>query len=343
MLPRTLALVVLILGSLTAVLGGGYLATQGQAGLRTADRSSVTPLPPAEKVPVQTPPASATGPAANPAAGAAAGGAGAAGGAAAAGAGGGAGGAGGGGGAAPPLPPPMAVPPPPPPVAMAPPPVYPPAAAAAGGAAAYNPAATAAPAAPAGSAPTLAGPAAPAATPMVLKEITLDAATVIEVQLSQEVSTESAKPEDKIIARVLKPVVGGGVEAIPKDAPVTGVVMLVDKAGAIRGRPRLEWQFESVDAHGQRYNIVAPRLFYEGESPTGAAAAKVGTSAAGGALVGILLGGKKGAISGAAAGAAGGVTTVMASARKAAVLPAGGTFAFKLTAPLKLNVPVPAQ
>jgi hypothetical protein len=178
---------------------------------------------------------------------------------------------------------------------------------------------------------------------MVLKEVTLEAATVIEVQLAEQISTESAKPEDRFVARVLKPVVGGGVEAIPKDAPVFGVVALVDKAGAIRGRPRIEWQFESVEAYGQRYNIVAPRLFYEGESPTGAATAKVGTSAAGGALVGILLGGKKGAISGAAAGAAGGVTTVMASPRKAAVLPAGGTFAFKLNAPLKLNVPVPAQ
>jgi hypothetical protein len=178
---------------------------------------------------------------------------------------------------------------------------------------------------------------------MVLREVTLEAGTVIEVQLSQEVSTESAKPEDKIVARVLKPVVGGGVEAIPKDAPVFGVVALVDKAGAIRGRPRIEWQFESLEAYAQRYNIVAPRLFYEGESPTGGAVTKVGTSAAGGALVGILLGGKKGAISGAAAGAAGGVTTVIASPRKAAVLPAGGTFAFKLNAPLKLNVPVPAQ
>ena len=53
MLPRTLALVVLILGSLTAVLGGGYLATQGQVGLRLSDAASVTPAPPAEKLPAQ--------------------------------------------------------------------------------------------------------------------------------------------------------------------------------------------------------------------------------------------------------------------------------------------------
>jgi hypothetical protein len=332
MLPRTLALVVLILGSLTAVLGGGYLASQGQVGLRMSNAASVTPTPPAEKLPAQAPAATAN-PAASaagaPGAGAAGAGGGGAPGAAAA-----PGGGGGGGGAAPPPPPPMVAPPPPAPMVLPPPPaVYPSAGAPAGapGYAAAAPGATAPAAAP------------PPGTRMELKEVTLEAATVIEVQLAEQISTETAKPEDRFVARVLKPVVGGGVEAIPKDAPVFGVVALVDKAGAIRGRPRIEWQFESVEAHGQKYNIVAPRLFYEGESPTGAATAKVGTSAAGGALVGILLGGKKGAISGAAAGAAGGVTTVMASPRKAAVLPAGGTFAFRLNAPLKLNVPVPVQ
>jgi hypothetical protein len=189
--------------------------------------------------------------------------------------------------------------------------------------------------------PPVAAP--PAGTPATFKEVTVEAATIIEVQLAQEVSTESAKPEDKIIAHVTKPIVAQGVEAIPKGTPVTGSVMLVDKAGAIKGKPRLEWQFESLVVANQRYGIVAPRLFYEGESPTGAAAGKVGTGAAGGALVGILLGGTKGAISGAAAGAAGGVTTVMTGPRKAAVLPAGGTFAFRLNAALKLMAPVPAQ
>jgi hypothetical protein len=159
--------------------------------------------------------------------------------------------------------------------------------------------------------------------------------------LTAEVSTESAKPEDKIAAMVTKPVMAEGVAAIPKDAPVRGTVTLVDKAGAIKGKPRLEWQFESIVVANQVYNIVAPRLFYEGESPLPGTAAKVGTGAAGGALVGILLGGKKGLIGGAAAGAAGGVTTAMTSPRKAAVLPAGGTFSFRLNAPVKLMVPVP--
>ena len=81
---------------------------------------------------------------------------------------------------------------------------------------------------------------------MILKDVTVEAATVLEVQLEAEGTTESAKPEDKIIARLIKPVIAEGVEVMPKDTPVTGTVMLVDKAGAIRGRPRIEWQFESL-------------------------------------------------------------------------------------------------
>jgi len=177
---------------------------------------------------------------------------------------------------------------------------------------------------------------------MVPKEVTIPAATQLDVMLSAEVSTDSAKVEDKVVATVINPVMAEGAVAIPKDSIVSGLVLLVKKAGAVKGPPRLEWQFESVTAYGQKYGIVAPRLAYEGESPTGEAAKKVGTGAAGGALLGILLGGTKGAISGAAAGAAGGVTTQMTSERKKVVLPAGGTFAFKLGAPLKVTAMVPA-
>ena len=256
------------------MLGGGYLATQGQTGPRVSDETSArTPAPPVEKP--ATPPANAAGAVApnGAQASAAPGGPAAAGGGrppggGAPGGGAAAGGGGGGGGAAPP-PPTAVLPPPPPPVAyLPPPPVYPTAGAPPGAPGAPPGALAGAPAAPV-------APPVPPGTPMVLKEVTIEAATVIEVQLAAEVSTDSAKPEDKMIARVLKPIVADGVEAIPKDTPVTGTVMLVDKAGAIRGRPRIEWQFESMVVANQRYNIVAPRLFYEGESPTGAAAGKV--------------------------------------------------------------------
>jgi hypothetical protein len=343
MLPRALALLVLILGSLTAVLGGGYLATQGS---RIGEHISSTPAPPSVPVPqgATTTAGQASG---APSASGQVAGAQTASGGADGGLGSTAGGGGGGGGgqqAAPavaPPPPPMPTYVPPPPMTY--PQAPPPAAAIAGGAvpgAAVPGAAVPGAAGPAGAPPT----APPVASgPVEWRNVTVEAGTVLDVQLSQEVSTDSAKPEDKIVARVITPVMAEGVEAIAKDAPVSGSVMLVDKAGAIRGRPRLEWQFETIVVANQKYNIVVPRLFYEGESPLPGATAKVGTGAAGGALVGILLGGKKGALSGAAAGAAGGVTTAMTSPRKVAVLPAGGTFSFRLNAPLKLTVPVPAR
>lgn len=170
-------------------------------------------------------------------------------------------------------------------------------------------------------------------------EVVLPASSVIGLQVETSLSTERARVEDRVDARVTRDVTADGRIAIPAGSRVIGSVMLVEPGGKIKERARLGVRFHTlVFADGTEVPIRAEPIYREGESPSGESARKIGGAAVGGAILGAILGGGKGAMLGGAAGAAGGTAATMAGGRNPASLPAGTVVTVRLTEPVALDV-----
>ncbi len=181
-------------------------------------------------------------------------------------------------------------------------------------------------------------PAKEAAKPR-FEELTVTENSVIGIHLDSTVSSDTAKVEDKVTARVSRDVLVSGRTAIPAGSKLEGNVTLVERGGKFKDKARLGIRFTTlVLPDNTRQTIQTDALFRDGESPTGEATAKVGASAAVGAIIGAAIGGKKGAAIGSMAGAAGGAGVVQAGGRNDAVFAAGTPLTLKLTQPITVLI-----
>jgi len=170
-------------------------------------------------------------------------------------------------------------------------------------------------------------------------EVVVPASSVIGLQVETSLSSERARVEDRVDARVTRDVTADGRVAIPAGSSVIGSVVLVERGGKIKERARLGVRFHTlVFADATELPIRTEAIYREGESPSGESARKIGGAAVGGAILGAILGGGKGAAIGGAAGAAGGTAATMAGDRNAASLPAGTVVTVRLSEPVTLDV-----
>jgi hypothetical protein len=184
----------------------------------------------------------------------------------------------------------------------------------------------------------ISAPAAPL-TPAV-DERTVPTASVIGIRLDTSVSSETARVEDRVTARVTRDVTIDGETVIPAGAQLAGTVTLVERGGKLRDRARIGVRFDTLTlASHERLPIQTETIFRDGESPSNEASSKIGASAVVGTILGAVIGGKKGAAIGAAAGAGGGTAAVMAGGRNEAAIPAGALLTVRLTAPVTVLVP----
>jgi len=173
----------------------------------------------------------------------------------------------------------------------------------------------------------------------LMEEIILPASSVVGLELETTVTSERARLEDRVDARVTRDVYADGRLAIPAGSRVIGAVTTVDRGGKVKERARLAVRFHTlVLANGRQVTLRTEPIVREGESPSNESSRKIGGAAIGGAVLGAILGGGKGAIAGATAGAAGGTAAVMAGGRNAATLGAGSIVTVKLTAPASFEV-----
>ena len=199
---------------------------------------------------------------------------------------------------------------------------------------------------------TAAAPASPAVAPPVdpqprveapavpqIEEITIPASAVIGLEVETPITSERARLEDRVEARVSRDVYADGRVAIPAGSRVIGSVTLVEKGGKVKERARLGVRFNTlVLADGRQVNLRTDTIYREGQSPTGESSRKIGGAAIGGAVLGAIMGGKKGAILGGTAGAAGGTAAVMAGSRNAATIAGGTVLTARLVSPVTLEV-----
>jgi hypothetical protein len=171
------------------------------------------------------------------------------------------------------------------------------------------------------------------------REYTVPAGATLRLTLDSAVSSETAKPEDSVEARLADPVSVDGEQVIPAGSAVRGNVTAAQSAGKVKGRASLGLQFTSLTAYNERIPISA-RWSAEGESTKRDDATKIGIGAGAGAVIGGILGGKKGAATGAAVGGGAGTAVVLATEGKPVALANGAEILVKLANAIDVRVPI---
>lgn len=170
-------------------------------------------------------------------------------------------------------------------------------------------------------------------------ELVVAADSVIGLEIESALSTERAKIEDPVTARVTRDVRVGNRVAIPAGSRVNGEVTVVERGGRLKERARLGVRFTSIVlADGTRVPIETETIYREGDSPVNESAAKIGGGAIGGAILGGILGGAKGAAIGTAVGGGAGGAAVAMGGRNAATLPAGTPVTVRVQDPVVVTV-----
>lgn len=179
----------------------------------------------------------------------------------------------------------------------------------------------------------------PYVPPPVYEELVVSADSVLGLELESSVSSESARVEDPVDARLIRAVLVDGKVAVPAGARVRGSVTMVEPGGKVKERARLGVRFHTlVLADSTEMPIQTDGIYREGEPPSGDSVKKIGGAAVGGAILGAILGGTKGAAIGGATGAGAGTAVVMAGDRHPAVLLAGTTVTVRLVSPVTITI-----
>ena len=171
------------------------------------------------------------------------------------------------------------------------------------------------------------------------EELIVSADSVVGLQVETSISSERARVEDEVLARVTRDVRVGDRVAIPAGSTAHGEVTLVERGGRLKERARLGIRFTSVVlADGTRVPLETDTIYREGDPVVGESAAKIGGGAIGGAIIGGILGGAKGAMIGGSAGAGAGTAAVMAGGRNPATLPTGTPVTVRVVKPATVTV-----
>lgn len=172
-----------------------------------------------------------------------------------------------------------------------------------------------------------------------MRAVTVPAGTALPLELVTALSSETARVETPVRARLRQGIVVDGHTALPAGSVLTGEVIDVARAGRVRGRSRLALRFTEVQLKGGREDLRTNPIAFEGEATTGEDAAKIGAGAFGGAIVGGIVGGGEGAAKGAAIGGAAGTGVVLATRGREVTLGAGTDLAATLATPFEVQVP----
>ena len=182
-------------------------------------------------------------------------------------------------------------------------------------------------------------PRAPEPPRPTFEELVVSRDSVIGLQTENRISTDTARVEDRVDARVTRDVRVGDHIAIPSGARLIGAVTQVERGGKFKEQAKLGIRFHTIVlGDGTRLAISTETITRLGEAPGNKAAQKVGGAAVGGAILGAILGGAKGAAIGATAGAGGGAAVVQAGDQSAVVLQPGTPLTARILSPVTVTV-----
>lgn len=179
------------------------------------------------------------------------------------------------------------------------------------------------PAAPRPAPAAAAAPVAPAAPRVEYRSLTVPAGTSLPLELLTPLSTETAKVEAPVRARLKQSVSADGVAVLPAGTELTGTVTDAQGSGRVKGRARLAFTFTEAVVGGAREALRTEPVTFEAKSTKGQDAAKIGVGAGIGAAIGAIAGGGSGAAKGAAIGGGAGTGLVLATKGEEVELEAG--------------------
>ena len=182
-------------------------------------------------------------------------------------------------------------------------------------------------------------PRAPEPPQKVFEELTVGADSVIGIRMETTVSSETAKVEDRVEARVVRDVRSNGSVAIPAGLRLLGTVVTVERGGKFKEQGRLGIRFNTlVLADGTRLPVTTETITRIGEPRGQSSAARIGGGAVVGAILGAIAGGAKGAAIGAAAGGGAGTATVVTRDPSEATLKTGDEVTARILSPVTVTV-----
>jgi hypothetical protein len=181
---------------------------------------------------------------------------------------------------------------------------------------------------------------APAPPPQhTFDELVVSRDSVIGLQSDTTVTSETARVEDRVEARVTRDVKVADRVAIPAGSRAIGYVTAVERGGKFKEQAKLSIRFQTIVlADGTRLPISTSAIEREGDAKGNSTAAKVGGAAVAGTILGAILGGGKGAAVGGLAGAGAGTAATAAGDRSTATLRAGEPITVKLNSPVTVTV-----
>ena len=181
-------------------------------------------------------------------------------------------------------------------------------------------------------------PAARAADIPEYREFTLPAGTNLSLELKSAIGSDVSEVEDTVRATLRESIRMDGHSVLPAGTEIVGTVTGAERAGRVKGRARIAFQFTSLRHDGERLALRTQPIEQLAEATKGEDATKIGVGAGAGAVIGGLLGGKGGAAKGAAIGGAAGTGAVMATRGKEVRLEPGTEVTATLSAPLAVRV-----
>jgi len=155
----------------------------------------------------------------------------------------------------------------------------------------------------------------------------------LRIRLDEGISSETARPEDRVEASLAQSVRVDGRVAIPAGARVLGVVRGVERAHRPSKGGRLDLVFDRIYLNdGSQLDMRAHVVSLEGDLDEKGEHAGIGAVIGG--VLGAIVGGKKGAVIGAIVGGTG---SVVARSGDDLDLPAGTVLTLRLDRPLDLR------
>jgi hypothetical protein len=161
--------------------------------------------------------------------------------------------------------------------------------------------------------------------------------TVLDVQLTDTLSSGSSRSGDTFQATLAAPVEIKNKVAIPQGATLMGQVVEAVPSGHLKTPASLAVTLTGVEVNGKSYDITTSTVGRRAQSHKGHNAKWIAGGAAGGALLGALIGGGKGAAIGAGIGGGGGTAGDYATGKKEVALNSESLLRFRLGAPVSIS------
>jgi len=169
-------------------------------------------------------------------------------------------------------------------------------------------------------------------------EYVIEAGTPVSVRTTTTLSTKTSETGAPFSCSLTKPLTVDGVVLAKAGANASGVVVLSDPGGRVKGKASISVALKSIEGtHGP---IAVATNSHEAlaKSTVKKDVVRGGIMTGAGAAIGAIAGGGKGAAIGAGVGAGAGVGTAMATKGAPAEIPAESVLVFKTKAPVTITV-----